>query len=334
MSEKILVTGADGFIGSHLVESLVVKGFKVKVLVYYNSHNSWGWLDHIDKKIIKELEVITGDIRDYECVKSSMKNCNFIYNLASLIGIPYSYKAPSSYIDTNIRGIMNIMNASKHQNIKKIIHTSTSEVYGSAKYIPIDEKHPINAQSPYAASKAGSDQLALSYYKSFNTPISIIRPFNTYGPRQSLRAIIPTIICQMLDSKTNIIKLGNLEISRDFNYISDTVDGFMSCLKSKKILGEVINIGSGYQISIKELVKVISKIIGCEKRVQIDKVRVRNKKTEVQRLCASNIKAKKLLNWKPKHKSKDGLITGLEKTINWYKKPENLKKFKTDIYNI
>lgn len=266
MAAKILVTGADGFIGSHLVEELVVKGFKVKAFVYYNSLNNWGWLDQISKKILNKVEVVSGDIRDYECVSSAIKNCDYIFNLASLIGIPYSYKAPNSYIDTNIKGILNIMNACRKQKILKIIHTSTSEVYGSAKYIPIDESHPLNAQSPYAASKIGSDQLALSYFRSFDTPISIIRPFNTYGPRQSLRAIIPTIICQMLDKNTDTIKLGNLNVTRDFNYITDTINGFISTIKANKILGEVINIGSGYQISVSELIKVISEIIGLKKK--------------------------------------------------------------------
>lgn len=334
MALKILVTGADGFIGSHLVESLVVKGFKVKAFVYYNSQNSWGWLDHVDKKIIDNLEVFPGDIRDYECVESAVKNVDIIFNLASLIGIPYSYKAPGSYIDTNIKGIINIMNASRKYKIRKIIHTSTSEVYGSAKFLPMNENHPLNAQSPYAASKIGSDQLALSYFCSFDTPISIIRPFNTYGPRQSLRAIIPTIICQMLDKNCNAIKLGNLEVTRDFNYITDTVSGFISTIKAKKILGEVINIGNGYQISINELIKTISEILGYKKKVIIQEARVRNKKTEVRKLCASNIKAKKILKWSPEYKSKKGLILGLKKTIDWYKKKENLQKFKSNLYNI
>ena len=305
----------------------------MKAFTYYNSLNSWGWLDHVERKIIDNVEVIPGDIRDYECVFNAIKKTDIVFNLASLIGIPYSYKAPSSYIDTNIRGILNIMNASKKLDVKKIIHTSTSEVYGSAQYMPIDEKHPVNAQSPYAASKVGSDQLALSYFRSFDTPVSIIRPFNTFGPRQSLRAIIPTIICQILDKQSNIISLGNLNVTRDFSYISDTVDGFISTLKAKNILGEIINIGSGYKISISEIVNIISKILGSKKKIVIEKARLRNKKTEVTRLCASNRKAKKLLNWKPQYKSKEGLIIGLNKTIEWYKK-ENLKKFKSNLYNI
>ena len=252
MGSKILITGADGFIGSHLTEQLVVRGFDVRAFVYYNSQNSWGWLDDTEKKIKSQIEVVAGDIRDYECVNSAMQGCDYIFNLASLIGIPYSYKSPSSYIDTNIKGIMNIMNAAKDKSITKIIHTSTSEVYGSAKTVPMTEKHQLSAQSPYAASKIGADQLAISYNKSFNLPISILRPFNTFGPRQSLRAIIPTIITQFLDDRLKKIKIGNVNVTRDFNYIDDTVDAFISTIKAKNIIGEVINIGTGRETSIKE----------------------------------------------------------------------------------
>tara|TARA_B100000780_G_C21125607_1_gene456631 strand:+ start:2975 stop:3979 length:1005 start_codon:yes stop_codon:yes gene_type:complete len=334
MSNKILITGADGFIGSHLTEQLVARGFNVRAFVYYNSQNSWGWLDDTERKIKSQIEVVAGDIRDYECVKSAMQGCDYIFNLASLIGIPYSYKSPSSYIDTNIKGIMNIMNAAKDKSITKIIHTSTSEVYGSAKIVPMTEKHQLSAQSPYAASKIGADQLAISYNKSFNLPISILRPFNTFGPRQSLRAIIPTIITQFLDDRVKKIKIGNVHVTRDFNYIDDTVDAFISTIKAKNIIGEVINIGTGRETSIKDLLKTVGKITKCKKAINQEKIRIRNRATEVDRLCASNLKAKKLLKWKPKFYTKSGFEEGLKKTISWFEKKENIKKFKTNFYNI
>ena len=247
--KKILVTGSDGFIGSHLVERLVTKGFKVRAFTFYNSFNSWGWLDNIDKKIKKELEVISGDVRDFDSIKKGSKNCDYIFHLAALVGIPYSYYAPESYIDTNIKGTLNVLRAAKENNNLKIIHTSTSEIYGTPKTLPITELHPASAQSPYAASKVGADHLALSFYKSYGLPISVIRPFNTFGPRQSLRAVIPTIILQALNNKKSI-RLGNTYSTRNFNYISDTVDGFVSVLERKNIFGEIINIGSNFYISI------------------------------------------------------------------------------------
>jgi NAD dependent epimerase/dehydratase len=334
MSNKILITGADGFIGSHLTEQLVVRGFDVRAFVYYNSQNSWGWLDDTEKKIKSQIEVVAGDIRDYECINSAMQGCDYIFNLASLIGIPYSYKSPSSYIDTNIKGIMNIMNAAKNKSITKIIHTSTSEVYGSAKIVPMTEKHQLSAQSPYAASKIGADQLAISYNKSFDLPISILRPFNTFGPRQSLRAIIPTIITQFLDDRLKKIKIGNVNVTRDFNYIDDTVDAFISTIKAKNIIGEVINIGTGRETSIKDLLKTIGEITKSKKVIKQEKIRVRNKATEVDRLCASNLKAKKLLKWRPRFHTKSGFVEGLKMTISWFEKKENIKKFKTNFYNI
>jgi len=334
MRNKILVTGADGFIGSHLIEQLVKRGFNVKAFVYYNSQNSWGWLDDIDEKIKNQIEVVAGDIRDFECVKNALKGCDYVFNLAALIGIPYSYKSPSSYIDTNIKGIMNIMNVVKDMSFSKIIHTSTSEVYGSAKFVPMTEKHQLFAQSPYAASKIGADQLAISYHKSFDLPVSILRPFNTFGPRQSLRAIIPTIICQFLDKKLKKINIGNTHVTRDFNYIDDTVSAFVATIKANNILGEVLNIGTGRETSIKALLKAVSKITTFEKKINIEKIRIRNKASEVDRLCASNLKAKKLLNWKPKFQSKKGFETGIKNTVDWFKKEENKKKFKTNLYNI
>jgi len=332
--KKILVTGANGFIGSHLVEKLVRLGFKVRAFVFYNSQNNWGWLDHIDKKIKKEIQVISGDIRDFDCVKNAIQKCDYIFNLAALIGIPYSYRASNSYIETNIKGLLNVMNAVKEINNAKIIHASTSEVYGTAKFIPMTENHSLNAQSPYAASKIGADHLAISFYKSFNLPISIIRPFNTYGPRQSLRAIIPTIITQFIDKKTNKLKLGNINVTRDFNFISDTVNGFASTIKAQKIHGEIINIGNNYETSIKEIINIVRKITCMNKKIIIDEVRVRPANTEVIRLCASNKKAKRLLNWEPEFKNKKGIEEGIKQTIKWYRSQENLIKFKTNIYNI
>ena len=330
--KRILVTGADGFIGSHLVETLVKKNYKVKALVYYNSFNSFGWLDKIDNKIKNKIEVISGDIRDINIIKSSLKNCQCVINLAALIGIPYSYFSPKSYYDTNVDGTLNILQAAKDLKIKKIIHTSTSEVYGTPEYLPIDETHRVNAQSPYAASKISADQLALSFYQSFSTPVSIIRPFNTFGPRQSARAIIPTIILQILSGKKKI-KLGNLYSTRDLSFIDDTVDGFIAMIK-KNTFGEIINLGTGYDVSIKKLVMLIAKAMSVKVEILIDKKRVRPKRSEVERLRSNNKKAKKILNWRPKYLNEEGLIKGLSKTIDWFSKKENLKDYKSEIYNI
>jgi len=333
MKKNVFVTGADGFIGSHLVEKLIKKGFNVKCLIYYNSFNTWGWLDYIDSKIKKEIEIVSGDVRDFEIINNATKNCDFVFNLAALIGIPYSYNAPRSYIDTNIVGLLNILNACKNKNVSKIIHTSTSEVYGSAKFTPMTENHPLFAQSPYAASKIGADQLALSFYNSFNMPITILRPFNTFGPRQSLRAIIPTVITQILDPKYKEIKLGNVKVTRDFNYIADTIDAFISSMKSKKTIGEIINIGTGSEISIEKIIKLTNQITGNNKKIVVDKQRVRPKNSEVLRLCASNKKAKKLLNWKPTLIGIKGFEEGLRKTIKWFQDSENTQQYKSNIYN-
>ena len=333
MKKNVFVTGADGFIGSHLVEKLIKKGFNVKCLIYYNSFNTWGWLDYIDSKIKKEIEIVSGDVRDFEIINNATKNCDFVFNLAALIGIPYSYNAPRSYIDTNIIGLLNILNACKNKNVSKIIHTSTSEVYGSAKFTPMTENHPLFAQSPYAASKIGADQLALSFYNSFNMPITILRPFNTFGPRQSLRAIIPTVITQILDPKYKEIKLGNVKVTRDFNYIADTIDAFISSMKLKKTIGEIINIGTGSEISIEKIIKLTNQITGNNKKIVVDKQRVRPKNSEVLRLCASNKKAKKLLNWKPTLIGIKGFEEGLRKTIKWFQDSENTQQYKSNIYN-
>ena len=323
--KKILVTGADGFIGSHLVEKLVKKGYSVKAFVYYNSFNNWGWLEKVNRKILNEVEIVPGDIRDFERVKSAVSDCQLVFNLAALIGIPYSYLAPSSYIDTNVNGILNVLQSTKNKNIR-IIQTSTSEVYGSPLNLPIKETHRLYAQSPYAASKIAADQMALSFYNSFNMPISIIRPFNTYGPRQSLRAVIPTIFAQILNPKIKKIKLGNIHTTRDFNYIDDTVDGFISTINNNKIIGKTINLGNSYDISIKKVVELIGKITKIKKEIDSDKKRIRPKKSEVDRLCASNELAKKILNWKPKYVGYKGFEEGLKLTLNWFKNETSTDK--------
>ena len=330
--KKIFLTGADGFIGSHILESLVKKNYKVKALVYYNSFNSYGWIDKIEPKIKKKIEIISGDIRDSKIIRDNIKGCEQIIHLAALIGIPYSYHSPKSYVDTNVQGTLNILQAGQDLNIKKIIHTSTSEVYGTPQYLPIDEKHPVNGQSPYAASKIGADQLALSFYQSFGTPVSIIRPFNTYGPRQSARAIIPTIILQILNGKKKI-RLGNLYSTRDLTFIDDTVEGFLKIIK-KNTSGEIINLGTGYDVSILDLVKIISKEMSTKVEIITDKKRIRPKKSEIEKLKANNKKAKKVLGWRPKMFNRSGLIKGISRTIDWFSKKENLKNYKPEIYNI
>lgn len=330
--KKIFVTGADGFIGSHLVEKLVSKGYKVKALSIYNSFNSWGWLESLPNKILKEVEIVSGDIRDEDLINKLTKDVEKIFHLAALIGIPYSYNAPRSYIDTNVIGTLNVLNAAI-KNQTKVIHTSTSEVYGTPKKIPIDEKHRLFAQSPYAASKISSDQLALSYFSSFNLPVCVIRPFNTFGPRQSLRAIIPTIITQMLNDKSKEIKLGNTHTTRDFSYISDTVDGFFKTFNKNKIFGEVINLGTGKEISISSIVKIVGELTKKDKKIIYENKRIRAKKSEITRLCSSNLKAKKILKWQPKYVNKNGFKIAIKKTIDWYKD----KKYqfeKSKIYNL
>lgn len=331
---KVFITGSEGFIGSHLTEKLVQKNYDVICLVQYNSFNSWGWLDRIDPKIKKNMKVITGDIRDSELINQIIKKnkVDCIINLAALIGIPYSYRAPKSYFDTNVNGVMNLLNASNLSSVKKIIHTSTSEVYGTPTYLPIDEDHPVSAQSPYAASKIAADQLALSYQKSFGTPVSIIRPFNTFGPRQSARAIIPTIITQILKNKKTL-SLGSLHPTRDLTYIDDTTEAFLSMIKSKKGIGEVTNIGSGSEISVKDLVKKISSIMGVKVLINKERRRIRPKNSEVLRLCASIKKAQRILKWKPKYSSDLRFQECLKKTIDWFLKNRNLEIYKSNLYN-
>jgi dTDP-glucose 4,6-dehydratase len=336
---KILVTGADGFIGSHVVEALVARGEDVRAFVYYNSFNSWGWLDQAPDKLCKKLDVFAGDVRDTHGVRTAMKGCDTVLHLAALIAIPYSYHSPASYVDTNVTGTLNIVQAAQDLGVKRCIVTSTSEVYGTARFVPITEEHPLQGQSPYSASKIGADQIALSFQKSFETPVAVIRPFNTYGPRQSLRAVIPTIITQLLAGKTSI-RLGSLHPTRDFNFIDDTVGGFlamadaMAAKKAASVIGEVINIGSGFEIPIGDMAKMIAEIMGKKLKIETDDARVRPDQSEVERLCAGNAKAKKLLGWSPKYKGRDGLRKGLEKTIAWFAEPGRLAQYKADIYNL
>ncbi len=330
---NIFVTGACGFIGSHLVEKLVKNNFNVKALTFYNNRNHYGWLENLDKKILKNVSIVTGDIRDQELMNKYTQKMDAVIHLAALISIPYSYISPQNYIDTNIIGTHNILQSSIKNKIDKVIITSTSEVYGTALKVPIDESHPLNAQSPYAASKISADQLALSFYKSYNLPITILRPFNTYGPRQSARAIIPTILSQIL-SNNSIIKLGNLNPIRDFTFVDDTCDAFLCALKNKKIIGETINIGNNFEISIREILNILKEEYNFKFKVKIDKKRVRPKKSEVFRLYASNIKARKLLGWKPKYKGYSGFNKGLEKTIRWLTNKNNLSLYKSELYNL
>jgi len=326
---NIFVTGSEGFIGSHLTEALVKKGHNVKCLVLYNSFNNWGWLENIDPKIKKNIEVITGDIRDEYLIRQIIsKKVEVVMNLAALIGIPYSYRASKSYLDTNVYGLLNILNASKDFGIKKVIQASTSEVYGTPKSVPITEEHTISGQSPYAASKIAAEQLALSYEKSFGLPVTVLRPFNTFGPRQSVRAIIPTIITQAI--KGSAINVGSTFPTRDFLYVTDTVAGFIKAINSTKATGEIINLGTGHEISIKNLIKIILKILDKKIIINVKKERKRPEKSEVQRLLASNAKAKRILKWSPDFKGSQGLTKALIQTVNWYKIESNLRNFKTE----
>ena len=331
-NKKILVTGADGFIGSHLVEELVRQGIEVRAFVFYNSFNSWGWLDESPEKLKTKIDIFSGDIRDPHGVEQAMQGCNVVMHLASLIGIPYSYHSPDSYVDTNIKGTLNVLQAARKLELEKIVCTSTSEVYGTARYVPIDEGHPLQGQSPYSATKIAADQIAMSFYCSFGSPVAIIRPFNTYGPRQSLRAVIPTIITQLAMSKTTI-KLGALHPTRDFSFVKDIVNGFISIVESDVSVGEVINIGSGFEISIKELGETIGDLMGSEIEFNTEEARLRPSKSEVERLLADNSKAKQIINWVPKYAGKEGLKRGLKETIDWYSRPETLKKYRTDEFN-
>ena len=333
MPHQVLVTGADGFIGSHLVEGLVTRGHKVKALTMYNSFGTWGWLDSVPKEVLDQVEVVPGDIRDSIFVRHAMKGCSDVMHLAALIAIPYSYVAPEAYIDTNVKGTLNILQAAREASVEKVIHTSTSEVYGTAQFVPITEDHPLQGQSPYSASKIAADQLAYSFYSSFELPVITIRPFNTYGPRQSARAVIPTIISQIA-SGASAIHLGSTSPTRDFNFVADTVNGFISALSSEKAFGETINLGSGFEISVGDTVELIAQLMNAEVTVTTDEARLRPVGSEVERLCADNQKAAQLLNWSPATSGIDGLKSGLMETIQWFQKPENLSLYKTNLYNV
>ena len=324
---KILVTGADGFIGSHLTEILSRSGFQVTALSQYNSFNNWGWLEESD--CLKNIEVITGDVRDLNFCRKITKDLDVIFHLAALIGIPYSYIAPDSYLETNIKGTLNMSQAAVDNKIKHFIHASTSEVYGTAQYVPIDEAHPLQPQSPYSASKIAADAMAMSFHHSFELPLTIVRPFNTYGPRQSARAVIPNIITQIASSAKQI-KLGSLTPTRDFNYVEDTCNGFISLLNKKAAIGEVINIGSNSEISISNILDIIQELMGSDVEVLTEEERIRPEKSEVQRLWCDNTKINKISGYLPKI----GIREGLEKTIGWFGNPENLKTYKTQIYNV
>lgn len=330
---KILITGADGFIGSHLTETLVKQGYDVRAFVLYNSFNSWGWLDRSPKYICSSLDVFAGDIRDPHGVKEAMKGCDAVLHLAALIAIPYSYHSPDTYVDTNIKGTLNVLQAARELGVSRVIHTSTSEVYGTARFVPITEEHPLQGQSPYSASKIGADQLAYSFYASFGLPVVIARPFNTYGPRQSARAVIPTIITQIAGGQRSI-KLGSVSPTRDFNYVKDTVGGFLATLRSDMGVGEVINFGSNYEISIGDTARLVAEVMGVEIEIQADEARLRPANSEVERLWADNAKASRLLGWTPAYSGRDGFKRGLAETVEWFSESSNIVGYKADRYNI
>ncbi|MHA1384780.1 MAG: NAD-dependent 4,6-dehydratase LegB [Candidatus Helarchaeota archaeon] len=327
--KKVLVTGAGGFIGSHLVESLVKLGYKVKAFVHYNSFNSWGWIDTFDKQVKESIEVFPGDVRDPNFAYEAMKGVDAVFHLAALIGIPFSYHSPDSYVDTNIKGTLNILQSARRLSIERILVTSTSEVYGTAQFVPITEEHPFQGQSPYSATKIGADRIAESFYRSFELPITIVRPFNTFGPRQSARAVIPTIITQVLSGRKEI-KLGNLTPTRDLVFVKDTVEGFIEIYKNDRTIGEEINIATQSEVSIGDLAKKIISLIGKNCEIITEDVRLRPDKSEVERLLGSNQKLKKLTNWQQKYTLEQGLI----ETIEWFKDKNNLNGYKHDIYNI
>ena len=328
-----MVTGADGFIGSHLTEELVRRGCNVKAFVLYNSFNSWGWLDHSPEEIKRNIDVFAGDVRDPHGVKNAMVDCDIVFHLAALIAIPYSYHSPDTYVDTNVKGTLNIVQAAREHEIEKVIHTSTSEVYGTAQFVPIDETHPLQGQSPYSASKIGADQIAMSFYNSFETPVCIIRPFNTFGPRQSARAVIPTIITQIASGRREI-KLGSLHPTRDFSYVQDTVKGFIAIAESEKTVGEVVNVGSDFEVAIGDTAEMIAETMGVNIEITTDDQRLRPDNSEVERLWADNTKAKQLTEWNPEYSGEAGFKKGLAKTVDWFGNPGNLGLYKSGIYNL
>ena len=332
-NSTILITGADGFIGSHLTEALIRQGYKVRAFVLYNSFGSWGWLDHCASDVKGQFEVFAGDIRDPNGVKEAMKGCDAVLHLAALIAIPYSYHSPDTYVDTNVKGTLNVLQAAREHGVKKVVHTSTSEVYGTARFVPITEEHPLQGQSPYSATKIAADHLAYSFYTSFGLPVVIARPFNAYGPRQSARAVIPTIIIQIANGQRQI-KLGSVSPTRDFNYVADTVAGFVAALESDRGIGEVINLGSNFEISIGDTAHAIAEAMGTTIEIITDEQRVRPEKSEVERLWASNTKARELLSWQPQYGGREGFLRGLTETISWFREPSHLPAYKADIYNM
>lgn len=327
-AKKILITGSEGFIGSHLTERLTELGAEVTAFVLYNSFNSWGWLDTLSAETRSRIKVFTGDVRDENCVRQAVKDKEYVFHLAALIAIPYSYYSPGSYVDTNVKGTLNVLQACRDFDVARMLHTSTSETYGTAKYVPIDENHPLQGQSPYSASKIGADMLAESYYRSFGTPVATIRPFNTYGPRQSARAVIPTVITQILSGEKEI-RLGALTPTRDFNYVKDTAEGFIAIAESDRTVGTVTNIGSGVEYTIRETVEMIVRLTGAKDiRILCDGERLRPENSEVNRLCADNRKALEITRWKPEYT----LEAGLKETIEWFR--NNLRHYKSGIYNV
>jgi len=331
--KRLLVTGADGFIGSHLCEQLVRQGHDVRAFTLYNSFNSWGWLDTLDAAVRDQLDVFSGDIRDPHGVRTAMDGCQVVFHLAALIAIPYSYHSPDTYVDTNIRGTLNLLQAARTTGVERFVQTSTSEVYGTAQFVPITEEHPLQGQSPYSASKIGADQMALAFHRSFETPVTVLRPFNTYGPRQSARAIIPTVITQIAQGR-DVLKLGALHPTRDFSYVLDTVAGFVAAAEADKAVGQVVNIGSNFEVSIEDLTATIAEVMGADVRIELDEQRLRPEASEVDRLWASNEKARGLLGWEPTYGGLDGLRRGLAATAEWFSDASNLGRYKADIYNL
>lgn len=332
-NSHILVTGADGFIGSHLTELLVRKGYDVRAMIAYNSFGTWGWLDSVDAKTKKSIEVFDGDVRDRNCMREAVNGCNVVLHLAALISIPYSYKSPMSYVETNLVGTMNVLEAAKELGVERIVHTSTSEVYGSAQFVPITEEHPLNAQSPYAATKVAADQMALSYCRTFDVPVAVIRPFNTYGPRQSTRAVIPTILSQIAAGQSKI-RLGNLDATRDFTFVEDTAAGFLGVAEADACIGTVTNTGSGFEISIGDLAKQIAEAMGKPIEIVQEEKRMRPENSEVDRLYAGIDKAKSLFGWAPEYGGLDGFKKGITKTAAWFSEPENLQHYSSEKFNL
>lgn len=330
---KYLVTGADGFIGSHLVETLVRHGHEVRAFVLYNSFNSWGWLDDASPDVAGRFEVFAGDIRDPHGVRTAMKDCDVVLHLAALIAIPYSYHSPDTYVDTNVKGTLNVVQAARDLGVQRVVHTSTSEVYGTARYVPITEEHPLQGQSPYSASKIGADQIALSFHAAFGTPVAVLRPFNTYGPRQSARAVIPTIITQLAAGRRSI-RLGSLYPTRDFSFVRDTVAGFIAASHADGVVGEVVNVGSGFEISIGDTAREIASVMGTDIEIVTDSERLRPEKSEVERLWAGTEKARRVMGWSPAFGGLEGFRKGLAETADWFRRPENLQRYKHDLYNI